>query len=95
MSNFNIEFQLITLSNLKVCAGMNASRLLDSAQKRQKQQTRTSAKSRRSRFALDDDELVPEFCDHILHSALETGTSDIHIEPFPDIARVSSGLMAD
>ena len=38
--------------------------------------------------ALDDDELVPEFCDHILHTALETGTSDIHIEPFRDIARV-------
>ena len=31
---------------------------------------------------------MPEFCDHILHTALETGTSDIHIEPFRDIARV-------
>ena len=89
VSNFNIEFQLITLSNFESLRGHERVKaVLDSAQKRQKQQTRTSAKSRRSRFALDDDELVPEFCDHILHSALETGTSDIHIEPFRDIARV-------
>jgi len=88
VSNFNIEFQLITLSNFETLRGHERVKsVLDSAEKMRKQQT-LGGKTKRSRFALDDDELVPEFCDHILHTALETGTSDIHIEPFRDIARV-------
>ena len=90
VSNFNIEFQLITLTNFESLRGHERIKsVLDSAEKREKQErARVGAKAKRSRFALDDDELVPEFCDHILHTALETGTSDIHIEPFRDIARV-------
>jgi type IV pilus assembly protein PilB len=89
VSNFNIEFQLITLSNFESLRGHERVKaVLDSAEKNHKQQNRASSRSRRSRFPLEDDELVPEFCDHILHTALETGTSDIHIEPFRDIARV-------
>ena len=89
VSNFNIEFQLITLTNFENLRGHERVKsVLDSAEKKKKQQARVGGKAKRSRFALDDDELVPEFCDHILHTALETGTSDIHIEPFRDIARV-------
>lgn len=89
-SNLNIEFQLITLSNFeslrrdqKVKSALEAP-----VEAPKKQQARPSAKPRRVRFALDNEELVPEVCDHILHAALASGTSDIHIEPFRDIARV-------
>ena len=90
-SNLNIEFQLITLSNFEA---LRRDQRVKSAieapppEKPKKQQARPSAKPRRARFALDNEELVPEFCDHILHAALQSGTSDIHIEPFRDIARV-------
>ena len=90
-SNLNIEFQLITLSNFEA---LRRDQRVKSAieapppEKPKKQQARPAAKPRRARFALDNEELVPEFCDHILHAALQSGTSDIHIEPFRDIARV-------
>ena len=90
-SNLNIEFQLITLSNFEA---LRRDQRVKSAieapppEKPKKQQVRPAAKPRRARFALDNEELVPEFCDHILHAALQSGTSDIHIEPFRDIARV-------
>ena len=90
-SNLNIEFQLITLSNFEA---LRRDQRVKSAieapppEKPKKPQARPGAKPRRARFALDNEELVPEFCDHILHTALQSGTSDIHIEPFRDIARV-------
>ena len=92
VSNFNIEFQLITLTNFESLRGHERIKsVLDSAEKREKQErARVGAKAKRSRFALDDDELVPEFCDHILHTALETGTSDIRFAILPASA---SGLM--
>ena len=90
LSNFNIEFQLITLTNFEALRGHERLKsVLDSAQKKQKTQAATqSNKNRRAKFALDDDELVPEVCTHILETAIDSGTSDIHIEPFRDIARV-------
>ena len=48
----------------------------------------TAARSRRSRFPADNEDLVPEFCDHILATAIDGDVSDIHIEPFRDVARV-------
>ena len=87
ISNFNIEFQLMTLSNFEQLRGHERVKsVLDAVEKTQKQAIASRAK--RSKFPVDNDELVPEFCDHILHTALETGTSDIHIEPFRYIARV-------
>lgn len=90
LSNFNIEFQLITLTNFEFLRGHERLKsVLDAAQKKQKTQTKTQAnKNKRVRFAVDDEELVPDFCTHILESAIDSGTSDIHIEPFRDIARV-------
>lgn len=89
-SNLNIEFQLITLSNFEALRRDQKikSALETPAEATKKQPTRASAKPRRVRFALDNEELVPDVCDHILHAAVESGTSDIHIEPFRDIARV-------
>lgn len=89
-SNLNIEFQLITLSNFEALRRdpKIRSALEVPVEAPKKQPARPSAKPRRVRFALDNEELVPEVCDHILHAALESGTSDIHIEPFRDIARV-------
>jgi len=89
-SNLNIEFQLITLSNFEALRRDQKikSTLEAPAEAPRKPQSRANAKPRRVRFALDNEELVPEFCDHILHAALESDTSDIHIEPFRDIARV-------
>jgi type IV pilus assembly protein PilB len=88
ISNFNIEFQLLTLSNFEALRGHERVQSVLDAAKKARRGPQTAARKKRSRFALDDDELVPEFCDHILHTALETVTSDIHIEPFRDIARV-------
>ena len=88
ISNFNIEFQLISLSNFEMLRGHERIKSVLDATQKKAQLSSGGGKPRRSRFALDNDELVPEFCDHILHSALDTGTSDIHIEPFRDIARV-------
>lgn len=88
ISNFNIEFQLISLSNFEMLRSHERIKSVLDATQKKPQLSSGGGKPRRSRFALDNDELVPEFCDHILHSALDTGTSDIHIEPFRDIARV-------
>jgi type IV pilus assembly protein PilB len=88
MTNFNIEFQLITLTNFETVRAHERIRSVLDRRDKKPRSTVASTRNRRSRFSLDNDELVPEFCDHILHSALETGTSDIHIEPFRDIARV-------
>ena len=89
LSNFNIEFQLITLTNFEnLRAHERIKAVLDAAEKKQKQEAEVISAKRRSKFPIDDDSLVPEFCDHILHSAIDTGTSDIHIEPFRDIARI-------
>ena len=89
LSNFNIEFQLITLTNFEnLRAHERIKAVLDAAEKKQKAEAEVISAKRRSKFPIDDDSLVPEFCDHILHSAIDTGTSDIHIEPFRDIARI-------
>ena len=89
LSNFNIEFQLVTLTNFENLRSHERIKgVLDAAEKKQKAEAEVISAKRRSKFPVDDDALVPEFCDHILHSAIDTGTSDIHIEPFRDIARI-------
>ena len=87
-SGFNIEFQLVTLRNFEVVRAHERIRAVLDKREKKPQQTQAANRPRRSRFAIDNDELVPEFCDHILNNALIDGASDIHIEPFRDIARV-------
>ena len=43
---------------------------------------------RQIRWNVNDDTLVADFCNDIIATALETGSSDIHIEAFRDSARV-------
>ena len=90
LSNFNIEFQLITLTNFETLRGHERLKsVLDAAEKKQKTQAVQQAnKNRRSKFNVDDEDLVPDFCTHILETAIDSGTSDIHIEPYRDIARI-------
>ena len=93
LSNFNIEFQLIPLSMFEVLRRhekvVNA---LDQRPKEKKQPTKVQPGqqrvARRSRFPVDNEELVPDFCDNILITAIDSDTSDIHIEPFRGVARV-------
>lgn len=87
-SGFNIEFQLITLRNFEMLRAHERIRVILDKREKKPQQSLNGNRPRRSRFAVDNDELVPEFCDHILHSAIKDGASDIHIERFRDIARI-------
>ena len=74
-TSFNIEFQLITLSNFEAIRAHERIRsVLDTREKKPRANV-SNNRNRRSRFNLENDELVPEFCDHILHAALETGTA--------------------
>ena len=89
----NIEFALITHAMFKsLFEGERIQSVIKASKRSQTENNQisagTSAKTRRSRFPLDNDELTPELCDHILYYALEVGASDIHIEVFRESARV-------
>ncbi|MCE2517194.1 MAG: type II/IV secretion system protein, partial [Alphaproteobacteria bacterium] len=102
LSNFNIEFQLIPLSVFEELRSHEKVKTVLEPKKSASAPPRPSAgggggggsggggavRSRRSRFPADNDELVPEFCDHILATAIDSDTSDIHIEPFRGVARI-------
>lgn len=100
LSNFNIEFQLIPLSVFEQLRGHEKVKSVLEPKKSASAPPRPSSasggggggagatRSRRSRFPADNDELVPEFVDHILATAIDGDTSDIHIEPFRGVARV-------
>ena len=50
--------------------------------------SRASRKGYKTRWNINDKDLVVEFCDQILKEAIADGVSDIHIETFRDNARV-------
>ena len=87
-SGFNIEFQLVTLRNFELVRSHERIRSVLDKRARKPQTASPTTGRQRSRFAPENDELVPEFCSHILHSALASNVSDIHIEPFRDTARI-------
>lgn len=97
LSNFNIEFQLIPLSVFEQLRGHEKVKSVLEPKKPKETSPRPASASagggggqprRRTRFPADNDELVPEFCDSILATAINSDTSDIHIEPFRGVARV-------
>ena len=96
LSNYNIEFQLLSLSQFNsLRASERVANALDPSKVKKEQRTikqqnsiKGSRSMQRGKFSSDNEELVPMVCDHILTSALETNTSDIHIESFRDIARI-------
>jgi type IV pilus assembly protein PilB len=86
LSLYNIEFHLISLHNFRALRQhQKIIQILDASRQRQDNE---GQRHQRSRFSPDNDEQVPAFVDHILNSAISSGTSDIHIEPFRDITRV-------
>lgn len=86
LSRYNIEFHLISYSNFLALRGHEKiSHILDNERQRQDSQ---NPKHQRTRFSPDNEEQVPAFVDHILNTAIASGTSDIHIEPFRDMARI-------
>ncbi len=103
LSNFNIEFQLIALTKFEeLRAHEKVKTVLEPKKSNNTARApgasgggggggggaATSTRSKRTRFPADNEELVPEFCDHILATAIDSDTSDIHIEPFRDVARI-------
>ena len=96
LSNYNIEFQLLSLSQFNsLRASERVANALDPSKVKKEQRTikqqnsiKGSRSMQRGKFSSDNEELVPMVCDHILTSALETNTSDIHIESFRDTARI-------
>lgn len=86
LSRYNIEFHLISYSNfLSLRQHEKISLILDARKQRQENQ---GQRHQRARFSPDNEEQVPAFVDHILNTAISSDTSDIHIEPFRDMARV-------
>jgi len=91
LSNYNIEFQLISLSAFEELRGHEKLQLILEPRKTREAAGHAQMEKRhgqRSKFPPENDELVPEFCTHILLTAIESGTSDIHIEVFRETARV-------
>lgn len=94
LSNFNIEFQLIPLSMFETLR--RHEKVVSTLDQRPKEKKLAQKKiqpgqpraARRTRFPSDNEELVPEFCDNILITAIDSDTSDIHIEPFRGVARI-------
>jgi len=88
----NIDFELIKPSQFEQLRASSLFAVVDTpadAQSPTDESTKVKPLQRRNiRWNVQDDSLVEDFCSGILLSALETGTSDIHIEGFRDFARV-------
>lgn len=100
LSNFNIEFQLISLSQFEQLRSHEKVKSILEPKKVKDTKVASSGGGaggggssaspvrKRTRFAPDNDELVPEFVDNILATAIDSDTSDIHIEPFRGVAQI-------
>ncbi len=88
LSEFDLQFYLIALTNFDHLRGEEKVTAVLDAKKAKQQSGRAHTKSKRSRFPPDNGDLVPEFCDHILSTAIDGDTSDIHIESFRETARI-------
>jgi len=89
---YNVDFELIKPSQFE---GLRASSIFNPVEDSSVSNVSNAESSkvkppskRTTRWNVQDDSLVEDFCSGILLSALETGTSDIHIEGFRDFARV-------
>jgi len=88
-SGLNVQFVMIPPSLFKKLRNGRAVRdAIDAQAPSAAQQQQAQAQVRTKRWNVNDDALVPDFCSDIVRVALETGSSDIHIEAFRDSARV-------
>ena len=87
VAGLNVEFSLIAPSAFKQLRGSRIAR--DALDQQAAPEQTIQVKARRvQKWNAGDDSLVTDFCNDILLTSIETGTSDIHIEGFRDFARV-------
>ena len=87
VAGLNVEFSLITPSVFKQLRGSQIAR--DALDQAAPSAAPLQTKKRFVRkWNAGDDSLVTDFCNDILLTAIENGTSDIHIEGFRDFARI-------
>ena len=92
ISNQNVEFFLIKPSEYEACLQAEAvQEAVVGKQEAPAEQAAPEPKKaprRRSAYDLDDPSLVIKFVDDILQHSIDTDTSDIHVEPYRDTARI-------
>ena len=87
VAGLNVEFSLIAPSVFKQLRGSRIAR--DALDQAPASGEALQTKQRRvQKWNAGDDSLVTDFCNDILLTSIETGTSDIHIEGFRDFARI-------
>ena len=94
LSNQNVEFFLIKPSEFRACMGHDE---VKSALGQKQEEAKAAAPApeaarprprKRSSYDIDDPSVVIKFVDDILHQSVITDTSDIHVEPYRETARI-------
>ena len=93
LSNQNVEFFLIKPSEFAACmeAEEVKNALGQEKEKKQEEEPPPEVKpkpKRRSAYDIDDPSEVIRFVDDILQHSIDTDTSDIHVEPYREAARI-------
>lgn len=93
ISNQNVEFFLIKPSDFDACMGDASIKeaVLGKPEEQAAEAPAPAARRaprKRSAYDLNDAGLVIKFVDDILQLSLESDTSDIHVEPYRDTARI-------
>ena len=93
ISNQNVEFFLIKPSEFAACMeAPEVNELVFGKEEEAKQAapdpTPKKPARRRSAYDIDDPKLVIKFVDDILQQSIVTDTSDIHVEPYREAARI-------
>ena len=95
LSNQNVEFFLIKPSEFHNCLGHeDVQQALGKKQEAEKaaaapaKEAAKPVQRRRSSYDIDDPSVVIKFVDDILHQSVITDTSDIHVEPYRETARI-------
>lgn len=94
LSNQNVEFFLIKPSEFAACMGHEDVQASLGQKKKEEAAATPAAEAprpvprRRSAYDIDDPTVVIKFVDDILEQSVTTDTSDIHIEPYRETARI-------
>jgi len=94
LSNQNVEFFLIKPSEFAACMGHEDVQASLGQKKKEEAAAAPAAEAprpaprRRSAYDIDDPTVVIKFVDDILEQSVTTDTSDIHIEPYRETARI-------
>lgn len=92
ISNQNVEFFLIKPSDFDACMSFDKVKEAVVGKEEKKEEAAApvakKAPRRRSAYDIDDASLVIKFVDDILQQSIVTDTSDIHVEPYRETARI-------